>query len=134
MKTIAIAAMILAVALPAAAQVTGPGSGDTTRTRRLFLPETDLWLSRPTLFGSPSPVPDLSLYDLPPEFLKHDFIFPPTFVGGFGEKRVDLMSPLLLQWKSEEKMRPFSIILGSLSAGAAAYVAYEHIRKYGLFK
>ncbi len=134
MKTIAILVSILAVSLSAAAQVTGTRSADTTRTPRLLLPETDLWLSRPTLFEHPSPVPDLSRFDLPPEFLEHDFTFPPSFTGGFVERRADLMSPLLLQWKSEERMRPFMIILGSISAGGAAYLAYEHIRKYGLFK
>jgi hypothetical protein len=49
-------------------------------------------------------------------------------------RRIDLMSPLLLQWESESRMRPFQIVLGSLSAGGAAYVAYRHIKKYGLFK
>ncbi len=134
MKTIAILAMILTLPLSAAAQVTGTRSGDTTRAQRLALPETDLWLSRPTLFGPPSPVPDLPRFDLPPQFLAHDFTLPSTFAGGFVERRIDLMSPLVLQWKSEDKMRPFMIILGSLSAGGAAYIAYEHIRKYGLFK
>ncbi len=134
MKTLAIAVIILAVQLSAAGQGAGLPSRDTTRTPQLLLPETDLWLSRPTLFGPPSPIPDLSRFELPPQLLAHDFTLPPAFAGGFVETRVDLMSPLLLQWKSEEKMRPFMIILGSLSAGGAAYMAYEHIRKYGLFR
>ena len=49
-------------------------------------------------------------------------------------RRIDLMSPLLLQWESENRMRPIRIVLGSLSAGGAAYAAYRHIKKYGLFK
>ncbi len=134
MRTFAIAVMILAASYSAWGQGAGAQSGDTARAARILLPETDFWLSRPTLFGPPPPLPDFARFELPPEFVTRDLAIPFTLSGGSFESRVDLMSPLLLQWKSEEKMRPFSIILGSLSAGAAAYVAYEHIRKYGLFK
>lgn len=134
MKILAVPLIVLAVAISAEGQITGKHSADTSRAARLPLPETELWLSRPTLFVPPSPVPDLPRFELPQEFMTHDLTLPLTLTGGFVDRRTDLMSPLLLQWKSEEKMRPFRIILGSLSAGAAAYVAYEHIRKYGLFK
>ncbi len=129
-----IVTLILLFLIAAWRQASFGQTTDTAGTKRLPLPETELWLSRPSLFAPPQPHLELPPQDLPPEFLTNDFTRPPTFTAGFASRRADLISPLLLQWKSEERMRPFQIVLGSLSAGGAAYVAYRHIKKYGLFK
>lgn len=115
-------------------QLSNAQSADSTGKRRFTLPETELWLSRPTLFTPPSNTVYTQPFELPGEFFGYEAPMPPTFVGGFMEKRTDLMTPLLLQWDSESRMRPFQIVLGSLSAGGAVYAAYRHIKKYGLFK
>jgi hypothetical protein len=115
-------------------QLSSVQTADSTPKRRFPLPQTELWLSRPTLFTPPSQAVYPQPFELPGEFFGYEAPMPPTFVGGFMEKRTDLMTPLLLQWESESRMRPFQIVLGSLSAGGAVYAAYRHIKKYGLFK
>jgi hypothetical protein len=115
-------------------QLSNVQSADSTAKRRFTLPETELWLSKPTLFTFPSHAVSTNPFELPGEFFGYEPVKSPTFVGGFMDKRTDLMTPLLLQWESESRMRPFQIVLGSLSAGTAVYAAYRHIKKYGLFK
>jgi hypothetical protein len=62
--------------------------------------------------------------------------FPPGSpgIGGFLEPRADLMSPLRLQWAKENTLSYFRMVLGAVETGAVSYMAYRHVRKYGLFR
>jgi hypothetical protein len=44
------------------------------------------------------------------------------------------MRPFQLQMASERKLSTFYMVLGAMEAGAVGYMAYEHIKKYGLTK
>lgn len=44
------------------------------------------------------------------------------------------LSPLEKQLKENSKLNPLTFVLGAVQAGAAGYLAYKHIKKYGLFK
>ncbi len=46
----------------------------------------------------------------------------------------DFLRPLSLRYKREQELAIYYQILGSLEAGTAGYLAYKHIKKYGLFK
>jgi len=46
----------------------------------------------------------------------------------------DQLKLLYSQYQKGQEYKLFYSILGSLQTGAAAYMAYEHIRKHGLFK
>ncbi len=54
------------------------------------------------------------------------------FIGGAIEQKIDLLLPLRLQMEQEKRLRPLWMVLGTIEAGGAAYIAYEHLRKYGL--
>jgi hypothetical protein len=70
----------------------------------------------------------------------------PGYVSGF--LRLSLATPMPSPWDSQQKLslatcwrqdlgrqqeyQTFRMILGSLEAGGAAYLAYKHIKKYGL--
>ena len=46
----------------------------------------------------------------------------------------DLMSMLMKQYQKEQDYKLLYSILGTVETSAAAYMAYEHVKKYGLFK
>lgn len=46
----------------------------------------------------------------------------------------DLMSLLMKQYQKDQEYKLLNTILGTLETSAAAYMAYEHVKKYGLFK
>ena len=48
------------------------------------------------------------------------------------EGNLDLASPWKLQLLNESKYRTMKIILESIELGGVAYIAYRHIKKYGL--
>jgi hypothetical protein len=60
----------------------------------------------------------------------HPGIAPP-FPEVYGPK-ADLMSPFLVQTQKESKLSTIYTIIGAVELGAAANVAYRHIKKYGL--
>jgi hypothetical protein len=43
----------------------------------------------------------------------------------------DLLSPLMQQYQSKQKMAPLYYILGTAQTAAVGYLAYKHIKKYG---
>jgi hypothetical protein len=47
-------------------------------------------------------------------------------------QKIDLISPFKLQRAKEEEFRTWRAILGSVQLGGVAYLAYRHIKKYGL--
>ncbi len=46
---------------------------------------------------------------------------------------IDLFSPWREEVDKQKEFHPWQIIVGTIGAGGAAYVAYQHIRKYGIF-
>ena len=46
--------------------------------------------------------------------------------------KIDLIAPWKLQLAKQEKYSTMRLILGSVGFGGAAYIAYQHLKKYGL--
>lgn len=46
----------------------------------------------------------------------------------------DLLNPLYQKYLDSQGMRTINSILGSVSVGATAYLAYKHLKKYGFLK
>jgi hypothetical protein len=46
--------------------------------------------------------------------------------------KIDLIAPWKLQLAKQEKYSTMRMILGSVGFGGAAYIAYQHVKKYGL--
>jgi len=108
-------------------------STDTARVNGIVLLDPGISLGR-AVFLFPSP--DVS--ELP---FSGGFMASPTgewgpavpFAGGLLEPRADLMSPLRLQM-ARDKLSPLQMALGAVQLGAVGYMAYRHIKKYGLFR
>jgi hypothetical protein len=81
---------------------------DTLFPRLSFLPPQPLGL-----LYQPSALPSQSLF----------WTFP---------EKIDLVSPWKLQLADQNKNKTWRTILGSVGFGGAAYIAYQHIKKYGL--
>lgn len=58
----------------------------------------------------------------------------PPLLGGAIEPKVDLISPFRLQMESADRLKTMRALLGTVQIGGVVYLAYRHIRKYGLFK
>lgn len=54
----------------------------------------------------------------------------------YGSKNssLDLISPLQLEYLENSKLDPVRYVLGMAQTAAVGYLAYIHIKKYGLFK
>lgn len=46
----------------------------------------------------------------------------------------DLLNPLYQKYLDSQGMKTINSILGSVSVGATAYLAYKHLKKYGFLK
>lgn len=46
----------------------------------------------------------------------------------------NILSPLYKNYESSQSLRTLKSILGSVSFGATAYLAYKHLKKYGFLK
>ncbi|NWF89979.1 MAG: hypothetical protein HXY50_11020 [Ignavibacteriaceae bacterium] len=46
----------------------------------------------------------------------------------------DMTQPLYRKYMSDSKLNSFRYALGMMQAGAVAYLAYKHIKKYGFLK
>lgn len=51
-----------------------------------------------------------------------------------GQSPVSMIEPLHQQYIENSKLNPVRYILGMAQTAAVGYLAYKHIRKYGLFK
>ena len=127
--------LALCISVPAAnAQEHPPAvTGDTGYANRIVLIDPGLSLGRatflfPSTLGRELPFHDLSLTS--PQF---DPGPAGPFIGGFLEPRADLMSPLRLQME-RDRLSPLQSALGAVQLGAVGYLAYRHIKKYGLFR
>ncbi len=56
---------------------------------------------------------------------------PPPFLQGSYGSKLDLLSPYLLQRESENRLSTLYLILGAAVGGGAAYIGYQHVKKYG---
>jgi hypothetical protein len=50
------------------------------------------------------------------------------------DSKPDILNPLYQKYLANQNMRVIKSILGSVSLGATAYLAYRHIKKYGFLK
>lgn len=48
--------------------------------------------------------------------------------------QTSILNPLKQQYLSTQSMKELKYVLGMVSAGGVAYLAYEHIKKYGFLK
>jgi len=135
MRTRVLIYLLSGCALTALGQ-TRPGSAgvDSVAERRIILVDPGVALGRSTFLLPPSINSALPL-------IETDLVMPGDapldripFTAGMGGSRVDLTLPLRLQLRESDKWHAVTMTLSLAGAGAAAYMAYEHIKKYGLFK
>ncbi len=55
-------------------------------------------------------------------------------IVNFGSSSSDLISPLYQQFLENSKLNSVYYVLGMAQTAAVGYLAYRHIKKYGLFK
>ena len=135
MKTQALIFFLASCALPAFGQSRPDSAGtDSLVERRILLVDPGVSLGRATFL-----IPHSMSAALP--LIGTDLVLPGDapldripFTAGMGGSRVDLTLPLRLQLRESDKWHAVSMTLSLAGAGAAAYMAYEHIKKYGLFK
>lgn len=91
------------------------------------------------MFNPPMPltVPNLEAIEfLPPQpmfFLPEPPPYPFLLLDQSGAKP-DLLAPLRLQRAEEERMRTLYTVLGTVQVAGVAYLAYRHVKKYGVLK
>ena len=131
---VTLALLFMTSALAVKGQV-HPGAvlADTAQVNRIILLDPGLSLGRamflfPSALGSELPFRDPFLTSP-----GRDWGPVGPFIGGGIEPRADLMSPLRLQME-KERLSPFQTALGAIQVGAVGYMAYRHIKKYGLFR
>ena len=71
------------------------------------------------------PFQPLDLYYQPPVTMSHSMF-------SMVPEKIDLVSPWKLQLANQEKYATWRTIMGSIQLGGVAYIAYQHIKKYGL--
>jgi len=107
---------------------------DTTSVREIMLLDPGVALGKPTLLLPPSFEPGFSFRPPPLFFTGVHPGLPRSLISMDFEPKVDLLSPLRLQRKQESGLQTLYMVLGTVSAGAAAYIAYRHVKKYGFWK
>ena len=50
------------------------------------------------------------------------------------ELQINFTNPLMFQYQKDQKISGIRFFLGAMQTAAVGYLAYKHIRKYGLFK
>jgi hypothetical protein len=107
---------------------------DTAHANKIILLDPGLALGRATFLFPQSVGTGLSFRDPAMMFAGSGFSGAGPFNGGILEPRADLMSPLRLQWASQKNLNYFQMVLSAVETGAVGYMAYRHVRKYGLFR
>lgn len=51
-----------------------------------------------------------------------------------GSLQSNILNPLNQQYNATQRMKLFKSILGAVQVGAVGYLAYQHLKKYGLLK
>ena len=127
--------LVCMLALQSSAQKPSQMSlADTTALDKPVLSDPMVSARGTTLIIPPSLDPDIV-------FREQLFLIPQLNSGGpppLLEKptltAIDMMIPWRLQMERERKLRPLQTFLATVQIGGVAYLAYEHIRKKGLFK
>jgi hypothetical protein len=108
-------------------------AADTASVNRIILIDPGLSFGRAAFLFPPSLGSELPFQNPFMTRPEGDFGATGPFIGLASGPRVDLMSPLRLQFE-KEKLSPFQNALGAVQLGAVGYLAYRHIKKYGLFR
>ncbi len=135
MKLLTLALLSCAVSVCAFAQSsTHASTPDSTSAEKRVLQFPGFLDRTPTLIIPPSFDPDIVYRDqlfLIPELNGGG---PPPLIQMTGFSRSDMMLPWRLHLEREARLRPLYTILATVQIGGVAYLAYEHLRKNGLFK
>jgi hypothetical protein len=54
--------------------------------------------------------------------------------GEMNESQINFTNPLMFQYQKEQKISGIRFFFGAMQTAAVGYLAYKHIKKYGLFK
>jgi hypothetical protein len=104
---------------------------DTSAGRRVLLLDPGVAGGQVTLLF-PSYIKITAVSRLQPlPFIGNDLGFYTPAGPSVFRQPMDPIAPLRLQWESGRKMYPITVVLGAAVTGAACYMAYEHVRKYG---
>jgi hypothetical protein len=120
--------VLYSAAVLAQGQQTRPAK-DTSRVHPVGIVEIDLWrpvLRPPLLLGPELKFEPLILNDV-------HYGVPPPLLGTAYESRPYVIRPYLFQNQADSKLNPLYSVLGAFELGGAAYIAYHHVKKYGLF-
>jgi hypothetical protein len=103
---------------------------DTLTLKILVFPGPRSSLSSPS-FLPPARLSDTAIYrDFPTSFLGYALISEPAIP----DQRMDLSWKMGITQSKVDPLASFRTVLRALSEGGAAYIAYQHIRKYGFLK
>jgi hypothetical protein len=108
-------------------------SSDTARVNGIVLLDPGISLGRAVFLFPASGLSDLPFGDSFNPSPPGGWGPAGPFAGGLAEPRADLLSPLRLQM-ARDKLSPFQTALEAVQLGAVGYMAYRHVRKYGLFR
>jgi len=120
---------LYSAAVTAQAQQTKPAI-DTSGIHPVGMVEPNLWkpvLNPPVLIS-----PELN-FEL--SFINDTrYGVPPPLLGGDYESKPDLIRPYLYRTRGDGKSSTLYSVLGAFELGGAAYIAYQHVKKYGLVR
>jgi hypothetical protein len=102
-------------------------TSDTSRSHNVLIIDPGVALGKPILLFPPFLEPDLKFSDT-------DIGIRGPFLQGGYTLKADLIPPSMLPKKQGAGLTMFYNVLGAAELGAAGYLAYRHIKKYGLFR
>jgi hypothetical protein len=129
--------LILLIASASAANAQHhPGviTADTGLVNRIVLLDPGLSLGRAIFLFPPSLRTEQSFRDPFMTTPAGGFLPGGPFMGEAFDPRADLLAPYRLQVKQDKGLNVFQTVLGAMETGAVGYMAYRHIKKYGLFR
>ncbi|MGB5874747.1 MAG: hypothetical protein WBG01_11460 [Bacteroidota bacterium] len=109
-------------------------ANDTTSAQKILLLDPGVALGKPTLLLPPSFESGFGT-TFPLFFYAgaHTGI-PPSLISMGFKPKVDMLASIHLQRERESGLQTLHMILGTVTAGAVAYIAYRHVMKYGFWK
>lgn len=87
------------------------------------------------LFFTPTFTVSRALEPVPETFpgsFSNSFVTSPQFNSWSYQEKIDLDSPLKIQLAKQNEYGTLRVVLGTVQLGGVAYIAYRHIKKYGL--
>ena len=106
-------------------------TADTARTGGVILLDPGVALGKPTLLLPPWLEPGAAFGPTSPLHRSIGSGLPPPLLGMGIEPKVDLTATLRLRRRDEGLQLLYSV-LGAVQVGGVAYLAYRHVKKYGL--